>query len=92
MLLLQATLCYYDVRDALSLDPYQPQALKLMEEIEATAKTNREQAVGLTLQVCTFLRVQIFKKRLKRVDVFLRKKFLTQFQSIVALTIGSKDS
>ena len=49
--LLQATLCYYDVRDALSLDPYQPQALKLMEEIESTARACREQAVVHTLQV-----------------------------------------
>nr|CAB3267325.1 tetratricopeptide repeat protein 16-like [Phallusia mammillata] len=45
-----ATLSYYDVRDALSLDSEQPEAKQLMREIREVAETAKQQAVSLTIQ------------------------------------------
>ncbi|XP_078484235.1 tetratricopeptide repeat protein 16-like [Ciona intestinalis] len=44
------TLCYYDVRDALSLDSEQPEAKKMMKEIHEKAERGKQQAVSLTIQ------------------------------------------
>ena len=45
----QITLCYYDVKDALSIDPAHPEANKLMDLLLARAQTLRMQATQLNL-------------------------------------------
>ena len=39
----QSTLCYYDVKDALSLDPDNVEAKTLMTSLEKRAKDSRQQ-------------------------------------------------
>lgn len=45
-----ASLCYYDLQDALALDPLQPQANKLLDELKERAATSRKTASVLTLE------------------------------------------
>ena len=49
MWLLQTTLCYYDVKDALSLDPDHQEALVLMANLEVKAEELKQQATQLNL-------------------------------------------
>lgn len=44
------TLCYYDLKDALALDPEQQEAQTLMTELEGKAEQNRNHATRLQLQ------------------------------------------
>ena len=46
----QTTLSYYDVKDALNLQPDHPEAMKLMKVLEEYANEMRQQAVLLSLQ------------------------------------------
>lgn len=50
-LLFQTTLCYYDLRDALALDPLLSQATALMDELKARAKESKRIASLLTIEV-----------------------------------------
>ncbi|XP_076802726.1 tetratricopeptide repeat protein 16-like isoform X2 [Clavelina lepadiformis] len=50
LLFQNTTLCYYDVRDALSLDSEQPQAVQLMKEIQEKAENSKQHAMSLTIQ------------------------------------------
>ncbi|XP_071498335.1 uncharacterized protein [Diadema antillarum] len=44
------TLCYYDLKDALALDPTQEEAIRQMQELEVNAEENRNNATRLQLQ------------------------------------------
>ncbi|XP_022085210.1 uncharacterized protein LOC110976332 [Acanthaster planci] len=44
------SLCYYDLKDAIALDPGQAEASALMRQLEARAEENRNHAVRLQLQ------------------------------------------
>ena len=50
LLSFQTTLCYYDVKDALNLNPEHPEAERLMEDLEKYAQEMRQQATLLSLQ------------------------------------------
>ncbi|KAL4219087.1 Tetratricopeptide repeat protein 16 [Mactra antiquata] len=43
------TLCYYDVKDALGLDPSHPEAGRMMEKLQGIATSNKRQAMQLNL-------------------------------------------
>ncbi|CAH1785513.1 unnamed protein product [Owenia fusiformis] len=43
------TLCYYDVKDALALNPQHPEAINLMKMLDERAKDHRQQALQLSL-------------------------------------------
>lgn len=45
----QITLCYYDVKDALSISPEHTEAMKLMGLLQSRAQTLKTQAVQLNL-------------------------------------------
>ena len=45
----QTTLCYYDVKDALGLNPDHSEAVRMMEKLERVAKDNKRQAMQLNL-------------------------------------------
>lgn len=49
MSLLQTTLCYYDVKDALAIDPIHPEALHLMNSLESQSLDLRNEAMKLNL-------------------------------------------
>ncbi|XP_033116705.1 tetratricopeptide repeat protein 16-like [Anneissia japonica] len=44
------TLCYYDLKDALNLDPYQEEARTLMKQLEAKAEEYRSSCIQQQLQ------------------------------------------
>ena len=46
---MQATLCYYDVKDALALDPEHEQANTLMRQLEEKALEFRQQSTNMSL-------------------------------------------
>lgn len=46
---LQTTLCYYDVKDALGIDPEHVEASHMMARLETVARDNRRQAMQLNL-------------------------------------------
>lgn len=46
----QTSLSYYDLKDALTLDPEQPEAQKILQDLEKRAQDNRDFAVRLQLQ------------------------------------------
>lgn len=46
-----ASLAYYDVQDALQVDPILPQALKLLEEMQGKSENYKNQAVTLALEL-----------------------------------------
>nr|XP_039259646.1 tetratricopeptide repeat protein 16-like [Styela clava] len=45
-----SSLCYYDLRDALVLEPLQPQANKLLQELQSRAAESRKVASTLTIE------------------------------------------
>ena len=45
----QTTLCYYDVKDALALEPENPEALEMIERLKIKAKEMKQQAIQLNL-------------------------------------------
>ncbi|PIK43511.1 putative tetratricopeptide repeat protein 16 [Apostichopus japonicus] len=50
LLFRNTSLSYYDLKDALSLDPEQPEAQKILQDLEKRAQDNRDFAVRLQLQ------------------------------------------
>lgn len=46
---MQTTLCYYDVKDALGLDPEHPEASRMMGKLQKVAQDNKRQAMQLNL-------------------------------------------
>ena len=42
-------MCYYDVKDALALEPENSEALEMMERLKVKAKEMKQQAVQLNL-------------------------------------------
>ena len=48
-LLLQVTLCYYDIKDALALQEGHEQANKLMEELKHKAEDFKQQSTNMSL-------------------------------------------
>ena len=45
----QTTLCYYDAKDALGLDPEHPEACRMMKRLQKVAQDNKRQAMQLNL-------------------------------------------
>ena len=45
----QTTLCYYDVKDGLALEPEHPEALVMMEKLQKIAVENKRMAMQMNL-------------------------------------------